>query len=81
MQTISDLSMDKVDEKSIELLLNAGDKMWQENKRMVKRMIRKICDEKFGGLQSASSATTTSSAGQSTPAPTAADPEDEDDDI
>ena len=31
MQTVSTLSMDKVDEASIKLLMDAGDQMWKEN--------------------------------------------------
>ena len=47
MQTVSTLSMDKVDKASIDLLLNAGDQMWSENKDEVQQMIREICDDRF----------------------------------
>ena len=39
--------MDKVDEASIKLLLDAGNQMWEENKEEVQKMIREICDDRF----------------------------------
>ena len=47
MQTVTDLSMDKVDPDSLQLLMDKGDDMWDESKVKVKKMINSICDERF----------------------------------
>jgi hypothetical protein len=40
--------MDKVDEASIKLLIDAGDKMWNENKDATTKLVEAMCDDKFG---------------------------------
>mmetsp|Transcript_31207 Transcript_31207/g.47789 ORF Transcript_31207/g.47789 Transcript_31207/m.47789 type:complete len:93 (-) Transcript_31207:35-313(-) len=48
MQTFTDLGMDKVDKASIDGLIADGNKMWEQNKEAGEKIIRDMCDEKFG---------------------------------
>lgn len=48
IQTKSELKMNAVDKENIKNLLLAGEKMWNDQKNDAMKMIREICDEKFG---------------------------------
>lgn len=48
IQTKSELKMNAVDKENIKNLLLAGEKMWNDQKADGMKMIREICDEKFG---------------------------------
>lgn len=48
IQTKSELKMNAVDEENIKGLLLAGEKMWQDQKEDAQKMLRELCDERFG---------------------------------
>lgn len=48
LQTSSNIGMDKVDKKSIDGLIADGQKLYNENKDVLEKMIRTIIDERWG---------------------------------